>query len=67
MSDLKHTVMVCPFCECEIWIIGSTWFKCFLCGSVFFNKNILTMKNIPQLNQTLDMLDMLGWEFLKED
>lgn len=63
MNNINNILMICPYCGAEIWEIGPTWFRCFLCKSVFFGKNILTINNMPVLNANLDFVSKLGWEF----
>lgn len=48
--------MVCPSCGGELWLIEGGLFRCFVCRRPFFEKNLLTRKNIYSLNKKLEHL-----------
>lgn len=46
----------CPFCGSNAWFIGSSYIKCFLCGTKFENKKLIQGGNIYSINMNLKFL-----------
>lgn len=72
MANLNKVMLMCPFCNCELWHLGNIWIKCFLCKRLY-SKDILGILPIAKANAQLRQLkkleesgDLFG-EFFEEN
>lgn len=61
----KFGMIVCPYCGCDAWHIGSLWYKCFLCKATFGGKKLLLESNIPAINRELRNMKKTSEDFNK--
>jgi ribosomal protein L37AE/L43A len=56
-------MIICPYCGCDAWHVGSIWFRCFLCGRTFGGKSILNYTNIRKANRDLRNIKLANEQF----
>ena len=59
----KDSMIVCPFCGCDAWHIGSLWTKCFLCKATFGGKNLFAREDVSMINRELRAMKKVNEDF----
>ena len=56
-------MIVCPYCGCDAWHIGSIWWRCFLCKATFGGKSMIAGSNVRKINRNLRNIKQANEQF----